>query len=259
MECAIETRELTKKFNTQTAVDNLTFRIPSGCIFGLLGPNGSGKSTTIRMLCGVIRPTSGTARVMGLDVIKQVEDVRKQIGYMSQKFSLYEDLTVMENLKFFAGVYGLTPSDSLERAKELLILTNLMERERSLVSTLSGGLKQRLSLACALLHRPKLLILDEPTAGVDPVSRSLFWKIIRQLAAGGLTVLVTTHYLNEAEVCHLIGFIFKGKLISFGPPGQIIRDEGVNSLEEAFLRFVEQETGEQVSLDPEALSAFIHR
>lgn len=259
MDYAVEVEGLTRNFGAHTAVDRLSFRIPAGTIFGLLGPNGSGKSTTIRMLCGVIKPSSGTGKVLGLDIVRQAEEIKQQIGYMSQRFSLYEDLTVAENLRFFAAVYGLHPRESAGRIRELLLLTNLADRENSLVSTLSGGFKQRVALACALLHQPRLLVLDEPTAGVDPVSRRIFWKVIHQLAANGMSIVVTTHYLDEAETCDLIGFIFKGRLISFGSPGDITRSQGVDSLEEAFLSFVQRETGERVDLDFKALAAFVNK
>ncbi len=259
MKYSIEVENLTKQFGTQKAVESLTFQVPVGTIFGLLGPNGSGKSTTIRMLCGVIRPSAGTGKVLGLDIVQQAEEAKEHIGYMSQRFSLYEDLTVMENLRFFAGVYGLSRQVADQRIRELLTITNVIGWENNLTHTLSGGLKQRLALACALLHRPKLLVLDEPTAGVDPVSRRIFWSIIQALAANGMSILVTTHYLDEAETCDLVGFIFKGRLISFGPPREIARAVGVDTLEEAFLTFVQEETGERIDLDLTALTAFAKR
>lgn len=259
MQYCIEVENLSKRFGTRLAVENLTLRVPAGSIFGLLGPNGSGKSTTIRMLCGVLRPTAGTGRVLGLDLLRETERIRRQIGYMSQRFSLYEDLTVAENMKFFAGVYGLAARESARRIGELLAMTNLLGREDSLAGTLSGGMKQRVALACALLHRPRLLVLDEPTAGVDPVSRRVFWAIIRQLADHGLSVLVTTHYLEEAETCDLAGFIFAGRLIASGTPAEVAHMEGADTLEEAFLRFVQRETGEQVQLDYKALASYINR
>ncbi len=246
MDYAIEVKNLTKKFGTFTAVDNINFKIPKGCIFGFLGPNGSGKSTTIRMLCGVLHPSSGKASVMGKDVVKDTEEVRQNLGYMSQKFSLYEDLTVEENLDFYAGVYGLDKAVRDERKKELIMMANLTGKEKSLAGTLSGGWKQRLALGCALIHKPRLLVLDEPTAGVDPVSRRVFWEIIHALAKQGITILVTTHYMDEAESCDIVGFIFNGKIINIAPPQQLIEQEKARSLEDIFITYVERATNKKV-------------
>ncbi len=248
MEYAIEVENLTKKFGDITAVDHISFKIPKGRIFGFLGPNGSGKSTTIRMLCGVLTPSSGKGRVFGFDVVKDAESVKQNLGYMSQKFSLYEDLTVEENLDFYAGIYGLSRKVKEARKKELIAMANLTGKEKSLAGTLSGGWKQRLALACALIHKPKLLVLDEPTAGVDPVSRRVFWEIIHVLSRQGITILVTTHYMDEAESCDYIGFIFNGKLINeFAPPEEIIKKEHVKNLEDVFISIVERETNTKVS------------
>lgn len=242
---AIVVDNLTKRFGTHVAVDKVSFTVPEGIIFGFLGPNGSGKSTTIRMLCGVLTPTSGTGTVLGYDVMRDPEKIKQNVGYMSQKFSLYEDLTVGENLKFYAGVYGLRGEELKRRREELLYMAGLESRENQLAGSLSGGWKQRVALACALLHKPRLLVLDEPTAGVDPVSRRIFWKIIRELAATGITVLVSTHYMDEAETCDLLGFIFFGRLLGYGTPAQMKELEGAKTLDDVFLSYVEREGGPQ--------------
>lgn len=247
MEYAIDVENLTKKFGDLTAVDNISFKIPKGCIFGFLGPNGSGKSTTIRMLCGVLHPTSGKAFVLNKDVRKETEAVRQNLGYMSQRFSLYEDLTVEENLDFYAGIYGLSKEVRDERKKELILMANLSGKEKSLAGTLSGGWKQRLALGCSLIHKPKLLILDEPTAGVDPVSRRVFWEIIHELSRQGITILVTTHYMDEAESCDIVSFIFNGKIINTAPPQDLIKQENAKNLEDIFIMYVEQITNKKVS------------
>lgn len=248
MEYAIIVENLTKKFGNFTAVDNISFSIPKGTIFGFLGPNGSGKSTTIRMLCGVLHPTSGRGLVMGKDIVKDTEEVRQNLGYMSQRFSLYEDLTVEENLDFYAGVYGLDKEVRDARKKELIIMANLAGKENSLAGTLSGGWKQRLALGCALIHKPKMLVLDEPTAGVDPVSRRVFLEIIHALSRQGITILVTTHYMDEAESCDIVGFIFNGKLITdFLSPQELIQRENAKNLEDVFISYVERVTNTKVS------------
>jgi len=247
MQYAIEVQNLTKKFGSFTAVDNISFQIPTGSIFGFLGPNGSGKSTTIRMLCGVLTPTSGKGYVMGLDIIKDTEAVRQNLGYMSQKFSLYEDLTVEENLDFYGGIYGLNKDTINDRKKELIMMANLEGKEKSLAGTLSGGWKQRLALGCALIHKPKFLVLDEPTAGVDPVSRRVFWEIIHELSKQGITILVTTHYMDEAESCDITGFIFNGKIINIAPPQDLIKQENAKNLEDIFISYVERITNRKVS------------
>lgn len=215
---AIVVEGLTKRFGNFTAVDNVSFKVRRGEIFGFLGPNGSGKSTTIRMLCGLLVPTAGRATVLGYDIVRDAEAIRLKIGYMSQKFSLYEDLTVGENLEFYAGVYQLTPERFRQRKEEILHLIGLADKERTLTGNLSTGWKQKLALGCALLHEPQLVLLDEPTSGVDPVARRNFWDLIYDLSHAGVTVLVTTHYMDEAEHCHTIGFIYNGKLVAFGTP-----------------------------------------
>lgn len=233
---AIEVHNLTKRFGAVQAVQDVSFTVPAGSIFGLLGPNGSGKSTTIRMLCGLLRPTAGSGRVLGLDIISQAEQVKVRIGYMSQKFSLYEDLTVFENLRFFGSVYGLTNRELDLRCRELAARMKLEGRENQLVGTLSGGWKQRVALASAFVHQPRLLILDEPTAGVDPVSRRIFWELLNVLIAEGVTILVTTHYMDEAENCHLVALMEGGRLYAFGPPERLMAEEGLPTLEDVFVR-----------------------
>ncbi|MCY6369317.1 ABC transporter ATP-binding protein [Clostridium ganghwense] len=247
MECAIEVKELTKKFGDFTAVDHINFKIPKGKIFGFLGPNGSGKSTTIRMLCGVLIPTSGEGKVLGYDITKDTEKIRANIGYMSQKFSLYEDLTVEENLDFYAGVYSLPKKVREERKKELIKMANLEGKEKRLAGKLSGGWKQRLALGCALIHKPKLLFLDEPTAGVDPVSRRIFWKIIHELKNQGITILVTTHYMDEAESCDITAFIFNSKLLTIGNTEEILKRENAKNLEDVFITYVERATNQKIT------------
>jgi ABC-2 type transport system ATP-binding protein len=247
MENAVVVENLVKKFGSLTAVDNISFSIPKGSIFGFLGPNGSGKSTTIRMLCGVLTPTSGRGTVMGYDIVHETERVRQNLGYMSQRFSLYEDLTVEENLDFYAGIYGLSPEVKKERIRELILMANLCGKEKSLAGTLSGGWKQRLALGCALIHKPRLLVLDEPTAGVDPVSRRVFWEIIHSLAGQGITILVTTHYMDEAESCDIVCFIFNGRIMNIASPEELIRQENAKNLEDIFITYVEKVTGQKVS------------
>lgn len=218
---AIEVNNLTKKFGKFTAVDNINLSIKTGEIFGFLGPNGAGKSTTIKMLCGILEPTSGTAKVGGFDINTQTELVKRNIGYMSQRFSLYEDLTVEENIRFFGGVYGLSDIQIKERMLWVIEMAGLIGREKSLTKTLAGGWKQRLALGCAILHQPKIVFLDEPTSGVDPISRRNFWELINQLSEQGTTILVTTHYLDEAEYCNDIILINTGRLIAQGSPKEL--------------------------------------
>ncbi|HVJ55361.1 MAG TPA: ABC transporter ATP-binding protein [Aliidongia sp.] len=209
---------LVKRFGNFTAVDHVSFRIARGEIVGFLGPNGAGKSTTIRMLCGLLRPTEGRALVAGLDVARDPEGVREHIGYMSQKFSLYSDLTVAENLRFFGGIYRVPRTVLPERIRFAVEMAGLTGREDLLVSTLAGGWKQRLALGCAILHRPPILFLDEPTSGVDPESRRRFWDLIHSLSADGVTVLVSTHYMDEAEYCNRVALIDRGRLIEMATP-----------------------------------------
>jgi ABC-2 type transport system ATP-binding protein len=218
---AIEVENLTKLFGKFCAVDHINFEVKSGEIFGFLGANGAGKSTTIRMLCGLLQSTTGTARVGGYDINSQSEKIKENIGYMSQRFSLYEDLTVDENINFYGKVYGLSDSTLLERKNWVLEMANLKGRERSITGTLSGGWKQRLALGCAVLHRPRMVFLDEPTSGVDPLMRRKFWELINDLSADGVTVLVTTHFLEEAEYCNDIILINAGRIIAGGSPKEL--------------------------------------
>jgi ABC-2 type transport system ATP-binding protein len=220
-ELAVETRDLTKRFGSIVAVDHLHLAVRTGELYGFLGPNGAGKSTTLRMLCGILEPSDGQGRVLGIDLRRDPERVKSAIGYMSQRFSLYDDLTVEENLTFYARVYTVPRADRAARIERMVRLADLGGRERQLAGQLSGGYRQRLALACALVHAPRLIFLDEPTAGVDPVSRRTFWALIRRLADEGTTILVTTHYMDEAELCDTLGFIYQGRLIAEGPPERI--------------------------------------
>lgn len=217
---AVEVRNLTRKFGDFTAVDNISLDIKAGSVYGFLGPNGSGKSTTIKMLCSLLEPTSGSGSVLGAD-IRAADTIKQNIGYMSQKFSLYDDLTVLENLQFYAGMYSLEPEFERERIQAMLALAGLENRQHELTVNLSGGWKQRLALGCAIIHQPKIVFLDEPTGGVDPKARRLFWDIIYDLSVQGTTVMVTTHFMDEAEHCDEIGFIFDGKLIASGTPAEL--------------------------------------
>ncbi|HJZ45746.1 MAG TPA: ABC transporter ATP-binding protein, partial [Roseiflexaceae bacterium] len=221
---AVETDNLTRRFGDFVAVDHVTLQVTPGEVFGFLGPNGSGKTTTIRMLCGLLVPTEGSGKVLGFDIGRQSEEIKARIGYMSQKFSLYPDLTVRENLEFYADVYSIARRERAERMAELIAMAGLSGREGELTANLSGGWKQRLALACAIVHRPRMLFLDEPTGGVDPVSRRDFWDLIYALAQDGVTIFVTTHYMDEAERCQRLGFMYDGKLIALGSPEELKRD-----------------------------------
>ena len=240
---AVRADGLRKAFGSLVAVDGLDLTIDRGEVFGLLGPNGSGKTTTIRMLCGLMDPTAGRAQVAGVDVVDDPEGVRRRIGYMSQKFGLYDDLTVEENLRFYASVYGLRGSERTARIAEQLRDLGLEERKRQLAGTLSGGWKQRLALACATSHEPEVLFLDEPTAGVDPASRRLFWDWIYQLAKGGTTILVTTHYMDEAARCTRLAFLSRGHLIAVGTQDEITRQFGQESIEDVFIELQRRDEG----------------
>jgi ABC-2 type transport system ATP-binding protein len=222
---AVEVVDLTKRFGDFTAVNNVNFGIRRGEIFGFLGPNGAGKTTTIRVLLSLLRPTSGTATVLGFDAVHQAEEIRKRIGYMSQRFSLYQDLTVGENLDFYGRTYGVRRQRLRERKRFAIDMAGLRGRERELTRNLSGGWKQRLALGAAILHEPEMLFLDEPTAGVDPISRRAFWDLLYELAEGGTTIFVTTHYMDEAEHCQDLAFIYQGRIIAQGSPDQIKRSQ----------------------------------
>jgi ABC-2 type transport system ATP-binding protein len=213
---------LERRFGKLVAVKDVSFQVRRGEIFGVLGPNGAGKSTTIRMLCGILDPSGGRGTVVGFDIKKEPERIKERIGYMTQRFSLYEDLSVEDNLMFYAGIYGIPFFQRAARVRDVLERTGLTQRKRQLSGTLSGGWKQRVALACATIHDPPLLFLDEPTAGVDPVSRREFWEQIHDLAARGTTALLTTHYMDEAERCHRIAFIFHGELLDIGTPNEIV-------------------------------------
>lgn len=218
---AVWARNLEKRFGEFIAVNRVSFEVARGEIFGFLGPNGAGKSTTIRMLCGILIPTDGEGSVAGLDIRHQAEAIKTHIGYMSQKFSLYEDLTVEENIDFFSGIYRIPDEKKVARKEWVLEMASLTDHRHSRTGTLSGGWKQRLALGCALLHEPPILFLDEPTSGVDPINRRQFWDLIHELAGEGVTIFVTTHYMDEAEYCDRVGLIYRGKLIALGPPREL--------------------------------------
>ena len=221
MSSAIALNDLTIRFKNFTAVNSVSFEVQPGEIFGFLGPNGSGKTTIIKTLCGLLKPTSGSAEVFGMDSLKQAESVRRQVGYMSQNFSLYDDLTVRENLNFYAGIYGLSNGEKKARIAEVVELTKLHPYLDRRAGKLSGGWKQRLALCCAIIHQPKLLFLDEPTAGIDPVARRELWDILFEMSGRGITFFVTTHYMDEAERCSRIGYIYLSNLIACGTPEEL--------------------------------------
>jgi ABC-2 type transport system ATP-binding protein len=227
----VKTENLSRTFGRLVAVRDVSLNVERGEIFGVLGPNGAGKSTTIRMLCGILDPTGGKATVVGFDVATEAERIKERIGYMTQRFSLYEDLSVVENLRFYAGLYGVPPARKLSRVEEVLSVSGLEDRRKQIAGTLSGGWKQRVALACATIHEPKLLFLDEPTAGVDPVSRRGFWEQIHRLSHTGTTVLVTTHYMDEAERCHRLAFIFRGTVLDVGTPEEVVARRGLRCAE----------------------------
>jgi ABC-2 type transport system ATP-binding protein len=227
---AVKIEDLVKRFGDFVAVDRVSIDVARGEIFGFLGPNGAGKSTTIRILCGLLAPTSGRATVNGFDVAKESEEVRRSIGYMSQKFSLYDDLTVEENIEFFGGVYGVTPERLGERKDYVLKMADLEQKRSDLTGKLSGGWKQRLALGCAILHEPPILFLDEPTSGVDPVARRSFWELIYQLSVAGHTIFVTTHYMDEAEYCHRIALMYGGRVVALGSPEELKANFGTGHL-----------------------------
>jgi len=220
-EIVVKAEDLTRKFANFVAVDRISFQVCRGEIFGFLGPNGAGKSTTIRMLCGILLPSSGKAWVAGFDINTQPEEIKQSIGYMSQKFSLYQDLTARENLDFYAGVYGIAHDERKTRVEEVGRLTGIEDRLDDLTSVLTGGWRQRLALACALVHKPPVIFLDEPTSGVDPISRRQFWQLIQTLAGTGITIFVTTHYLEEAEYCNCLALIDNGKIVAMGTPREL--------------------------------------
>jgi len=240
---AVETRHLTRRFGSIVAVRDLNLTIAKGEVFGLLGPNGSGKTTTIRMLCGLLAPSEGTAIVAGVDVREAPDRIKELIGYMSQRFGLYEDLTVAENMDFYAGIYGLEGPGKRGRIADVVSFLGLDRRLNQLAGTLSGGWKQRLGLACAMMHQPQVLFLDEPTAGVDPAARRNFWKTIHMLAEQGTTIIVTTHYMDEAERCTRVALLSQGHLIALGHPSEVATQvgEGAKTLEDAFVILQERD------------------
>lgn len=218
---AVQVRGLTKRFGDFTAVDHIDLTIKKGEIFGFLGPNGSGKSTTIKMLCGLLLPTNGNGTVSGFDIMNESEEIKKNIGYMSQKFSLYEDLTVVENIHFFSGIYSVEHNRKNERMEWVLEMAGLQDRRNTVTKTLPGGFRQRLALGCAILHEPPILFLDEPTSGVDPISRRNFWNMINEMSKAGITVFVTTHYMDEADYCNRLALIYRGRIIAEGTPNEL--------------------------------------
>ncbi len=233
---AVEVEGLEKKFGDFIAVDKITFKVEKGKIYGFLGPNGAGKSTTIRMLCGLLSPTAGTGQVAGYNINGESEQIKEHIGYMSQKFSLYEDLTVEENIDFYSGIYRVPKELKSERKEWVIKMSGLTNRRNALTGSLSGGWKQRLALGCAILHKPPLLFLDEPTSGVDPINRRRFWNLIYDLADEGITIFVTTHYMDEAEYVDNIAFIFRGKLVASGPPEEMKRVHMKDSVLELYCK-----------------------
>jgi len=218
---AVRVEGLTRRFGDFTAVDNISLAIGKGEIFGFLGPNGAGKSTTIKMLCGLLQPTGGKGFVGGNDITTESEEIKKHIGYMSQKFSLYDDLTVEENINFFSGIYKVSREKKRGRMEWVLEMSGLKDRRNSVTKTLPGGFKQRLALGCAILHEPPILFLDEPTSGVDPISRRNFWDLIYEMARKGTTIFVTTHYMDEADYCDRLALIYRGRVIAEGTPGEM--------------------------------------
>jgi ABC-2 type transport system ATP-binding protein len=248
----VETHDLSRRFGALVAVRGVSLTVREGEIFGLLGPNGAGKSTLIRMLCGILDPSGGSARVVGRDLATEAERIKERIGYMTQRFSLYEDLTVEENLRFYAGLYGVPGGRRglAARVERSLERAGLVPRRRQIAGTLSGGWKQRVALAGATIHEPPLLFLDEPTAGVDPVSRRDFWDLIHRLAAEGTTVLMTTHYMDEAERCHRLSFVFGGVLLDTGTPGEIVARRALRAVELEAERPVEAADVLRAAIDP---------
>jgi len=235
---AVEVKELTRRFGRFTAVDRISFTVRKGEIFGFLGANGAGKTTAIRMLCGLLMPTSGTARIAGFDVYRQADEIKTHIGYMSQKFSLYEDMTVIENIQFYGGIYGLSRAEIRQKTNELLKYLKLQEHGNKLTAALPLGWKQRMALSTAILHDPPIIFLDEPTSGVDPQSRRSFWLLIYELASRGKTVFVTTHYMDEAEYCDRVCIMHEGKIVELEQPRKLKQKYGVSNMHQVFIRVV---------------------
>ncbi|MBU0508346.1 ATP-binding cassette domain-containing protein [bacterium] len=238
-EFAVRAESLTRRFGSFTAVDAIDLTVKPGEIFGFLGANGAGKTTVIRMLCGLLAPTAGEAWVAGISVRKRPDAVKRRIGYMSQKFSLYSDLSVKENLELYGGVYGLRKEEAEKRSRDIVERLGLSDMTDRLPTALPLGFRQRLALGCAVLHRPQILFLDEPTGGVDPVARRTFWDMIYELSDGGATVFVTTHYMDEAEYCGRVSIMDRGRIVALGRPEEIKRESGSRNMQEAFLRVVQ--------------------
>lgn len=259
---AIEVESLVKKFGDFVAVDHISFTVRRGEILGFLGPNGAGKSTTIRILCGLLQPSAGRARVGGFDVTTDAEAVKKNIGYMSQKFSLYDDLKVEENIEFFSGIYGVPKERRRERKEYVLQMAGLHEKRDTMTQLLPGGWKQRLALGCAILHQPPILFLDEPTSGVDPIARRGFWELIYQLSEAGHTIVVTTHYMDEAEYCHRLALMDQGKIIALGAPSSMketLRTHSLMYLESSdILESMKTLEGEEGILDVAVFGGGLH-
>lgn len=246
LDTAVSVRNLTKRFGDFVAVNNVSLSVQKGEIFGFLGPNGAGKSTTIRILCGLLGPTSGEASVAGYQVATEPESVKQHIGYMSQKFSLYDDLTVEENLEFFSGIYGVATEKRQARIEYALDMAGLNERRATMTRLLAGGWKQRLALGCAILHEPPVIFLDEPTSGVDPIARRAFWDLINDLSHAGQTIFVSTHYMEEAEYCHRLALMYRGSIIALGAPSELrarLRSAALPepTMEDVFVSMIERE------------------
>ncbi len=237
---SVQVEELTRKFGEFTAVDHISFTVQQGKIFGFLGANGAGKTTTIKMLCGLLLPTSGKGYVAGFDIYSQTDQIKQNIGYMSQKFSLYDDLLVRENLEFYGGIYGLDKQELRVAMASSITATGLADHLDKLTGDIPIGWKQRLALTCAILHRPKILFLDEPTSGVDPISRHQFWRLIYDMAEKGTTVFVTTHYLEEAEYCNRLSIMHDGRIMDIGAPQQLKEKYHKSSIEEVFIHLVQK-------------------
>lgn len=238
----ISVQRLTKKFGTFTAVDAISFEVMKGEIFGFLGANGAGKTTAMKILIGISRPTSGTATVAGYDIYKETEQIKKSIGYMSQRFSLYNDLTIRENIEFFGGIYGLTPHQIRDKGEALVEKLGLQDNYKRPISDLPLGWKQKLAFSIALLHDPRIIFLDEPTGGVDPVTRRIFWNMIYEAAHRGVTIFVTTHYMDEAEYCNRVSMMVDGKIEALDSPGRLKDKYGVTSMNEVFVRLARNQT-----------------
>jgi len=251
---AVEVEDIEKKFGSFVAVNKISFSVARGEIFGFLGPNGAGKSTTIRMLCGIISPSSGKGQVGGYDIIRERSFIKQSIGYMSQRFSLYNDLTVEENINFYSGIYRIPKDKKEERKDWVLKMAGLADLGAHLTATLSGGWKQRLALGCAIIHEPRIVFLDEPTSGTDPISRQRFWELIKAMAKKGVTVFVTTHYMDEAENCDRLALIYKGDIIAAATPEELKanfkEDKLRPSLEEVFVSLIETHDKMENSREP---------